>query len=330
MNEPNNFCVLPWIHLETSANGFARPCCIYSGHYKNSDNSNVSMQDTSITQAMNSYGAEQIRKAFRTNVKPDGCKLCWDIESAGGKSKRLESNEKYMKKIRWEKVDRLIFVNPELEKIFKQKINKFVKTVTIPNAIDIEKFDYFEPSSKNSLLAYSHSFHPVKGYNNLLTTFAKIINANPNFSLTIAAKKPTSLIHIKNYNECKKIILNSNLKNKAFLHEITEDKEIPTLLKNHNGIISYSDIESFHYSFAEGLLSGLQGFCNGWRKLNPNNFWNTWCYKNEQKFVEGILQWGELSLSERKKISSLNRKYIIENFSSKKIGQEYLNLLASL
>ncbi|MBJ47612.1 MAG: hypothetical protein CMG59_00280 [Candidatus Marinimicrobia bacterium] len=239
-------------------------------------------------------------------------------------------NEKYMKKIRWEKVDRLIFVNPELEKIFKQKINKFVKTVTIPNAIDIEKFDYFEPSSKNSLLAYSHSFHPVKGYNNLLKTFAKIINANPNFSLTIAAKKPTSLIHIKNYNECKKIILNSNLKNKAFLHEITEDREIPNLLKNHNGIISYSDIESFHYSFAEGLLSGLQGFCNGWRKLNPNNFWNTWCYKNEQKFVEGILQWGELSLSERKKISSLNRKYIIENFSSKKIGQEYLNLLASL
>tara|TARA_B100001287_G_scaffold273008_2_gene275685 strand:+ start:1084 stop:2058 length:975 start_codon:yes stop_codon:yes gene_type:complete len=239
-------------------------------------------------------------------------------------------NEKYMKKIRWEKVDRLIFVNPELEKIFKQKINKFVKTVTIPNAIDIEKFDYFEPSSKNSLLAYSHSFHPVKGYNNLLKTFAKIINANPNFSLTIAAKKPTSLIHIKNYNECKKIILNSNLKNKAFLHEITEDREIPTLLKNHNGIISYSDIESFHYSFAEGLLSGLQGFCNGWRKLNPNTFWNTWCYKNEQKFVEGILQWGELSLSERKKISSLNRKYIIENFSSKKIGQEYLNLLASL
>ena len=97
MNEPNNFCVLPWIHLETSANGFARPCCIYSGHYKNSDNSNVSMQDTSITQAMNSYGAEQIRKAFSKNVKPDGCKLCWDIESAGGKSKRLESNEKYMK-----------------------------------------------------------------------------------------------------------------------------------------------------------------------------------------------------------------------------------------
>lgn len=96
MNEPNNFCVLPWIHLETSANGFARPCCIYSGHYKNSDNSNVSMQDTSITQAMNSYGAQNIRKAFKNNIKPDGCKLCWDIESAGGKSKRIESNEKYL------------------------------------------------------------------------------------------------------------------------------------------------------------------------------------------------------------------------------------------
>ena len=76
MNKPNNFCVLPWIHLETSANGFARPCCIYSGHYKNSDNSNVSMQENNITQAMNSYGARMIRKAFENNEKPDGCKLC--------------------------------------------------------------------------------------------------------------------------------------------------------------------------------------------------------------------------------------------------------------
>tara|TARA_B100000242_G_scaffold249684_1_gene191010 strand:- start:396 stop:1568 length:1173 start_codon:yes stop_codon:yes gene_type:complete len=98
MNKPNNFCVLPWIHLETSANGFARPCCIYSGHYKNSDNSNVSMQENNITQAMNSYGARMIRKAFENNEKPDGCKLCWDIESAGGTSKRIESNKKYSDK----------------------------------------------------------------------------------------------------------------------------------------------------------------------------------------------------------------------------------------
>ena len=75
MNKPNNFCVLPWIHLETSANGFARPCCIYSGHYKNSDNSNVSMQENNITQAMNSHGARMIRKAFENNEKPDGLSL---------------------------------------------------------------------------------------------------------------------------------------------------------------------------------------------------------------------------------------------------------------
>lgn len=239
-------------------------------------------------------------------------------------------NEKYMKKIKWGKVERLIFVNPELEKIFKKNVNKYVKTVTIPNAIETEKFNYFEPSSKNSLLAYSHSFHPVKGYDNLLITFAKLINVNPNFSLTIAAKKPKSPIHLKNYNQCKKIILNSNLKNKAFIHEIADDSEIPDLLKKHNGIISYSDIESFHYSFAEGLLSGLQGFCNGWRELNPYNFWNNWCYENEQKFIEGILLWGKLPIKERKKISISNRQYIIENFSSEKIGQEYLNLLSSL
>lgn len=98
MNIPKNFCVLPWIHLETSANGNARPCCIYSDHYKNNDNSSVSMQDNSITQAMNSHGANELRKQFSNNEKPQGCSLCWDIESAGGTSKRMESNTKYMDK----------------------------------------------------------------------------------------------------------------------------------------------------------------------------------------------------------------------------------------
>ena len=98
MSKPNNFCVLPWIHLETSANGNARPCCIYSGHYKDSSNSSISMEHNSITQAMNCHGANELRKQFYNNEKPEGCSLCWDIESAGGTSKRMESNAKYMNK----------------------------------------------------------------------------------------------------------------------------------------------------------------------------------------------------------------------------------------
>ena len=56
------------------------------------------MEDNNITQAMNSHGAKELRKQFSNNEKPEGCSLCWDIESAGGTSKRIESNAKYMDK----------------------------------------------------------------------------------------------------------------------------------------------------------------------------------------------------------------------------------------
>ena len=56
------------------------------------------MEHNSITQAMNCHGANELRKQFYNNEKPEGCSLCWDIESAGGTSKRMESNAKYMNK----------------------------------------------------------------------------------------------------------------------------------------------------------------------------------------------------------------------------------------
>ena len=102
------------------------------------------------------------------------------------------------------------------------------------------------------------------------------------------------------------------------------------LLQNHNAIVSFSEIESFHYAFAEGLLSGLQGFCRGWRELNPNEFWRDWCYINENEMIKEILQWGQKSVSERTIIGKGNRNYIIKNFSSETIGEKYLNLISNL
>ena len=235
-------------------------------------------------------------------------------------------NKKYMDRIKWRNVDKLIFVNPELEKYFLNNINPNVNTITIPNAIEVNKFDYHKPSDENSLLAYSQSFNPIKSYHKLITTFSKLIKINPNFNLTIAAKYPIRENHIENYNECKKLIEKNRLSQNITLHIIKNDSEIISLLKNNNAIISYSDVESFHYSFAEGLLSGLEGFCNGWRELNPQCFWNNWWYPNEKEFITALLDWGKSSIDARIKKSLKNKSYIIDNFSAEKISQLYLNL----
>ena len=133
------------------------------------------------------------------------------------------------------------------------------------------------------------------------------------------------------YKQIKKFDMEKNVNIKLLdisINEIAEHKNINKLLINHNAIISYSLEESFHYALAEGLASGLQGFCNGWRKLNPYQFWDEWCYKDEESFVRSLLNWGKLDKNERQKIGNYNRKYINEHFSSKNITKQYKNLFA--
>ena len=245
--------------------------------------------------------------------------------------------KKWMRKIKWENVDCVVFVNSELEREFKKTVCNSVKTITIPNAIEINLFDLIKTNNKNSLLAYGLHFHPIKAYTKLIEMFAKIIQHNSNFTLTIAGQKPTNEFHKNHYDECKNLIDKFNLSDKVKLDkleiggdELKTHSNIKILLEKHNAIISYSDMESFHYAFAEGLVSGLQGFCRGWRELNPYEFWNDWCYDNEQQMIDGILKWGETSIEERQRIAKNNRKYIVDNFSSEVIAEKYYNLFKNL
>lgn len=238
--------------------------------------------------------------------------------------------KKWMRKIKWENVDCVVFVNSELEKEFKKTINNSVKTITIPNAVEINMFNLKEISSENSLLTYGLHFHPIKAYDKLIEMFAKVIQQNPNFTLTIAGQKPVHEMHQKYYDECKNLVNKYDLKNNVNLveleirkNELKSHANIKTLLNSHNAIVSYSDMESFHYAFAEGLISGLQGFCRGWRELNPYEFWNGWCYDDEQSMIDGILKWGATSIEERQNVAKINRQYVIDNFSTEIIAEKY-------
>ncbi len=245
--------------------------------------------------------------------------------------------KKWMRKINWKNVDCVVFVNSELEKEFKNTINNSVKTITIPNAVEIDTFNLTQISNENSLLAYGLHFHPIKAYDKLIEMFAKVIQQNPNFTLTIAGQKPTHELYQECYNECIALIdkfdLADNVKLKELSigeNELKSHSNIKTLLEKHNAVVSYSDMESFHYAFAEGLVSGLQGFCRGWRALNPHEFWNDWCYNDEQSMIDGILKWGSASIEERQKIAIRNRQYIIDNFSTEKIAKKYESLFEEI
>ena len=237
-------------------------------------------------------------------------------------------DEKLMNSIKWQNVDLLIFVNDSLRKEFNKQYPN-VKTLTIPNAVDCQKFRLTKRTKKNTLLTYSMHFTELKAYYELIKVFKRIISLDSNYHLTIATQKPMSKEHKQYYLKCCSLIEELEMADYVTIETLGPEKDaqekIIYLLETHNAIISFSDIESFHYSFAEGLLSGLHGFCRGWRYPDPKEFWNKWCYTDEPSFIQGIIDWGCCNMQNRNETAKENRRYIINNFSKEIIGEKYYN-----
>ncbi|HIL97077.1 MAG TPA: glycosyltransferase family 1 protein [Pseudomonadales bacterium] len=254
---------------------------------------------------------------------------------------RLHKYELYrskrMKRIRWANVDCVIFVNSELEATFKELVDRSVPTVTIPNALDVDRFQLSEITAANSIVSYSITFSEVKAYHKLIQLIKAAVQLVPDIKLTIAAQRPITESQQNYHDRCAELVdmldLSSVVKFQYLEinpNELEVQNNIKKLLKTHNAVISYSDIESFHYSFAEGLLSGLQGFCRGWGEISLKEFWDNWIYENEEDFLSAIVEWANTSVSERKRIALENRKYVINSFSADSVAKKFRELFRSL
>lgn len=85
-------CILPWIHLEASATGIAKPCCLYKENI-NIDGKPALLSDFSIHEVWSSEYMNNLRQQFLNGEQPAGCRPCWEMESVGKRSKREISEE---------------------------------------------------------------------------------------------------------------------------------------------------------------------------------------------------------------------------------------------
>lgn len=105
----NNFCILPFMSIETSPLGNTRACCLYNDEITN-NGEKIALKQGTITEAFNSSDMSDLRQKFLRNERPDGCSKCWSVEDAGGWSKRMISNQKYVKEYN----DTLLYEDPKL------------------------------------------------------------------------------------------------------------------------------------------------------------------------------------------------------------------------
>jgi MoaA/NifB/PqqE/SkfB family radical SAM enzyme len=83
--------MLPWISIETSPIGTARPCCLAKDEITKSDGSKYTLRENTLEEIYHSDYMQDLRKDFLAGNKPVTCQRCWDEEAAGRTSKRINS-----------------------------------------------------------------------------------------------------------------------------------------------------------------------------------------------------------------------------------------------
>jgi MoaA/NifB/PqqE/SkfB family radical SAM enzyme len=83
--------MLPWISLETSPIGTARPCCMAHEEIRDESGTKYDLNTTDLTTIYRSKYMQDLRKEFRNGEKPATCNRCWDEEDAGRDSKRIHT-----------------------------------------------------------------------------------------------------------------------------------------------------------------------------------------------------------------------------------------------
>lgn len=123
---PEKICMLPWISIETSPIGTARPCCLAVDEITKSDGTKYSLRENTLEEIYHSEYMQTLRKDFLAGNKPETCRRCWDEEAAGRTSKRINSRirlKEYYDQVDWTNTnpDQLWFIDLKLGNICNLK-----------------------------------------------------------------------------------------------------------------------------------------------------------------------------------------------------------------
>lgn len=127
---PEKICILPWISIETSPIGTARPCCLAKDEITYVDELGIehkyNLNTHTLEEIYHSKYMQLLRRDFLYGHKPATCKRCWDEEAAGRTSKRINSKirlKEYVNEIDFHNLDpnQLWFIDLKLGNICNLK-----------------------------------------------------------------------------------------------------------------------------------------------------------------------------------------------------------------
>jgi len=87
----DKFCVLPWVSIETSPIGTARPCCLAEDEIKDANGVKFDLNNSTLNEIHHSDYMNNLRQDFLDAKKPQTCRKCWNEERSGRTSKRMHT-----------------------------------------------------------------------------------------------------------------------------------------------------------------------------------------------------------------------------------------------
>jgi len=234
---------------------------------------------------------------------------------------RLHSYEAFTdmpSQVDWSKVDHLVFVNQSVQEIFRQQVKVEIPTSVIYNGVNLNRYCIprdQQPSKKIASVGYiNYKKNPAL----LLYCFKKIHEYDSEYSLHIAGTYQDSRIQLYIDHFLKQNPL------PVCFEGWVED--MPAWYADKGYVISTSLFESFHYSIAEGMASGLMPLIHNWYGAD-------YLYPREYLFSDPddcmrLLR--QLESGDQTAKREINRKYITERFNQDDKHAELLGLMNKL
>ncbi|MBI5266145.1 MAG: glycosyltransferase [candidate division Zixibacteria bacterium] len=172
---------------------------------------------------------------------------------------RLHSYEAFTdmpEQVDWTGVDHLIYVNQSVRDIIGARIPASVPTTVIHNGVDTNRYNIPADKPTTKKIASVGYINYKKNPALLLYCFKKIHEHDPAYTLHVAGAHQDPRIQLYMENFLKRHPL------PVFFEGWVED--MPSWYRDKQFVISTSLFESFHYSIAEGMASGVLPLIHDW------------------------------------------------------------------
>lgn len=159
-------------------------------------------------------------------------------------------------RVDWSKVDHLLFVNDSVRDLFRRQIATPVATSVIHNGVDLDRFTIPAGKQRSKKIAFVGYINYKKNPELLLYAFKKIHQHDPEYTLHIAGLHQDARIAVYFDHFLKQNPLPVQFDGWV--------DDMPAWYADKGYVISTSLFESFHYSIAEGMASGVLPLIHHW------------------------------------------------------------------